>query len=131
MARGTNGVKPSNTQAHHVIPEQVWDRNSTFMNDIGLGGQRDKAFNGIALPNSEGAMKGSGHNVFHQGSHRNYNEVVEGRVNTIRDAFNNELINQKEARTQIRKLQMEMKNNLAMGHVSTGHTKKRHSKRLH
>jgi RHS repeat-associated protein len=131
MARGTNGVKPANTQAHHAIPEAVWNKNSDFMNDIGLGGQRDKAFNGIALPGNEGAMKGSGISIYHQGSHKNYNAVVEARVSSIRSAYEAGVIDEKIARADIRKLQMEMKNKLTIGLVSTGHTQKRHSKRLH
>ncbi len=131
MKRAMGGIKPPNTQAHHVIPEQVWDRNSAFFNDIGLGGQRDHFFNGILLPNSEGAMKGSGMKVYHQGSHKNYNELVEDRFSRIVKDFDDDLIDKKEARKAVRKLQMSLKNKLGMGDVPTGHTKIRHSKRLH
>ena len=46
-------------------------------------------------------------------------------------AYNKGLIDETEARKAIRKLQMNLKNKLAMGHIETGHTKIRHSKRVH
>ena len=131
MKAATEGVKPINTQAHHVIPKQVWNKNSSFFNDIGLAGQRDHFFNGIALPDSANSMKGSGYNVFHNGPHKNYNNMVSGKVDSIKMAYNKGLIDETEARKAIRKLQMNLKNKLAMGHIETGHTKIRHSKRVH
>ncbi|MCL5247596.1 AHH domain-containing protein [Cellulophaga sp. 20_2_10] len=104
MKAATGGVKPINTQAHHVIPTQVWNTNSTFFKDIGLAGQRDHFFNGIALPDSANSMKGSGYNVFHQGSHKNYNNMVEDRLSRIVKDFDDELIDEKGARKAVRKL---------------------------
>jgi RHS repeat-associated protein len=131
MMRGLSPVRGNNMQFHHVIPEAVWNSNSKFFNDIGLGGQRDKAFNGIMLPNSPEAMKDSGLDVYHRGSHKNYNDYVGDRVTKIKNALDDDLISKTEARKLIRKLQMEMKNKIGIGDVSTGHTKIKHSKRLH
>ncbi|SNQ45105.1 AHH domain-containing protein [Cellulophaga lytica] len=104
-------------QAHHVIPEEIWGKNQGFLDDIGLGGQMDKATNGILLPSSNKSMVPNGPDVKHIGSHPKYSAEIDVRVKSISDDFYDGIIDGKTARRNIRKLQMEYKNKLWNGDV--------------
>jgi RHS repeat-associated protein len=111
------GVVGDNMQAHHVIPEEVWKANQDFFDNIGLGGQMDKATNGILLPDKASGIVPGGPQIVHRGSHPEYSAEIGGKVSTIRSAYDNGLIDDKTAKKQIRKLQMEYKNKLWEGDV--------------
>ena len=111
------GVTGDAMQAHHVIPEEIWGQNQQFLDDIGLGGQRDKATNGILLPDNAGGVTKHGPQVVHRGSHPKYSAEIDGRIQTIKRAHADGLIDDKAARNAVRKLQMEYKNKLWNGDV--------------
>ncbi|WP_274797347.1 RHS repeat-associated core domain-containing protein [Lysinibacillus sp.] len=100
------GSKTAGHQAHHVIPTNVWKQYQTFFNDIGMGGLRDEAFNGMMIPSNPDTLKGSIFDFIHNTSHSAYNSNVMNRVGNIYAEFDNNLIDEKQARKQIRKLQM-------------------------
>jgi len=111
------GVVGDKMQAHHVIPEEIWGQNKQFLDDIGLGGQRDLATNGILLPDNAGGVTKNGPQVVHRGSHPKYSAEIDGRLQTIKKAHADGLIDDKAARNAVRKLQMEYKNKLWDGDV--------------
>ncbi|CAM3942326.1 RHS repeat-associated core domain-containing protein [Flavobacterium branchiophilum] len=77
------GVTGDGMQAHHLIPEQTWGNNSTFLNNIGLSGQRDAASNGVLLHDSEIGSQSAGKAIWHRGSHANYSDMVNQRIRSI------------------------------------------------
>lgn len=40
-------------QAHHIIPEEIWKKNSTFFGKIGMGDMMDHRSNGVLMPSSK------------------------------------------------------------------------------
>ncbi|MCC8376683.1 hypothetical protein CKY10_23125 [Photorhabdus sp. HUG-39] len=62
---------------------------------------------------------GKGMKVFHRSNHNNYSDEVRGRIRDIRNQYSNNSINEREARDAIRKLQMDIKNKIWSGQVST------------
>jgi hypothetical protein len=77
----------------------------------------DKATNGILLPDKASGIVPGGPQIVHRGSHPEYSAEIGGKVSTIRSAYDNGLIDDKTAKKQIRKLQMEYKNKLWEGDV--------------
>jgi RHS repeat-associated protein len=95
-------------QAHHVIPKEIWALNQSFFNNIGMGGQRDVAANGIALPNSQAASRRLGL-PWHCGSHPIYSIGVQGALQPIVNDFNAGRITAAEARTRVAALQNNLR----------------------
>jgi len=91
---------------------------------IGMGGLRDEAFNGIMMPGNPNTLKGSSFSMIHNTQHPMYSDYVLSRVTDIADHYSLGLINDKEARTDIRKLQIELKNKIQKGHFGTVQSKK-------
>ncbi|MEK4171428.1 RHS repeat-associated core domain-containing protein [Lysinibacillus sp. FSL L8-0312] len=118
VQKGFKGRNFTGFQAHHVIPTNVWKQYQTFFNDIGIGGLRDQAFNGMMIPSNPDTLKGSTFDFIHNTSHSAYNKNVMNRVATIYEEFDDGFINEKQARTKVRKLQMQLKNQLQTGHFS-------------
>ncbi|MEK5039317.1 RHS repeat-associated core domain-containing protein [Sporosarcina sp. FSL K6-3457] len=118
IKKGFNGKSFAGSQAHHVIPTNVWKEYQTFFNDIGMGGKRDEAFNGMMIPSNPDTLKGSSFDFIHNTSHSAYNSNVMNRAGNIFEEFDNGLIDEKQARTKVRKLQMQLKNQLQTGHFS-------------
>ena len=77
LNRALGGTPYDNMQAHHLIPVEVWKDNVTFLNTIGLSGQRDTASNGI---DSEIEARKNNKAFYHNGSHGNYSKIVDTRI---------------------------------------------------
>ncbi|MFY0519797.1 RHS repeat-associated core domain-containing protein [Lysinibacillus sp. UGB7] len=118
------GSKTAGYQAHHVIQTNVWKRYKTFFDDIGIGGLRDEAFNGMMIPSNPDTLKKSSFNFIHNTHHSLYNSHVVNEIKFISEDFDNEIIDEKAARGKVRKLQMNLKNQLSMGHFDTVQSKK-------
>ena len=102
--------------AHHVIPVEVWGENKSFLNKIGMGGMRDTVGNGIHLPGSKAAVKddvGHGIKIHHSSNHPAYSQDVRDRLGIIRANYESGNISAKEARLQVKRLQMQLKRELA------------------
>ncbi|MGL5386762.1 MAG: AHH domain-containing protein [Serratia sp. (in: enterobacteria)] len=107
-------------QAHHVIPVDTWKTHESFLNSIGMGGSRDSVGNGIHIPGSQAAYKeglGKGMAVFHRSKHDNYSGIVSDEISLIKDRFNAKELTAKEARIEVKKLQMDLKRRLWSGDV--------------
>ncbi len=122
--RKKTGDKISGFQAHHVITTNTWKTHQSFFNSIGMGGLRDEAFNGIMMPGNPNTLKGSSFSMIHNTQHPMYSDYVMSRVTDISDQYSLGLINEKEARTDIRKLQIELKNKIQKGHFDTVQSRK-------
>ena len=118
------GDKISGFQAHHVITTNTWKTHQSFFDSIGMGGLRDEAFNGIMMPSNPTTLKGSSFSMIHNTSHPMYSDYVMSRVTDISDQYSLGLINEKEARTDIRKLQVELKNKIQEGYFDTVQSRK-------
>lgn len=66
LNKNLGGVVGDSKQAHHVIPEEIWKANQDFFDDIGLGGQMDKATNGILLPDKASGVMNGGPQIVHR-----------------------------------------------------------------
>ncbi|WP_332401197.1 RHS repeat-associated core domain-containing protein, partial [Vibrio metschnikovii] len=120
LNRNMGGKVGDRLSAHHVIPVDVWNRNSDFFSDIGMGNMRDSATNGIFLPGSESAHHkdlGKGVSVYHSSSHKHYSDLVESNISDIRREFENGSISDRDARDAVRRTQMDHKNKLWRGDV--------------
>jgi RHS repeat-associated protein len=71
------GQTNDNMQAHHIIPEQVWADNESFLNRIGLAGKRDAKENGVLMPDSPEKAKSMRRKFYHCGSHAMYSRKIE------------------------------------------------------
>ncbi|ENW35385.1 hypothetical protein F922_02383 [Acinetobacter baumannii NIPH 201] len=69
LNRNLGGVKGDHLQAHHIIPEEICAKRKDFLDDIGIGGNRDKAENGVLMPPSEAKAKQMKRQLYHCGSH--------------------------------------------------------------
>ena len=59
----------------------------TFLNTIGLSGQRDTASNGILLYDSEIEARKNNKAFYHNGSHGNYSKIVDTRIKKIQKKY--------------------------------------------
>ena len=87
LNRALGGTPYDNMQAHHLIPVEVWKDNVTFLNTIGLSGQRDTASNGILLYDSEIEARKNNKAFYHNGSHSNYSKIVDTRIKKIQKKY--------------------------------------------
>ena len=86
----TSENKSTEWQAHHLIPEQVWNDNRAFLNEVGMKGKgfgRDSASNGIFLNSSEALGNKNNFLYYHNGSHSTYNTDVGDRIKKIKDEY--------------------------------------------
>ena len=117
----TNGRVPnvknfvrSDWQAHHLIPEEIWDRYANFLNkELGLTRRNGKNGyqNGIFLPNSETIASNAKCKYFHRGSHDTYSRRVRRKLARIRRQYRKDGDKDK-ARDAIRDLQQNLFNEL-------------------
>ncbi|RQO29718.1 type IV secretion protein Rhs [Taibaiella sp. KBW10] len=105
MTHNMNPFVRGDFQAHHVIPHEVWVGNQQFFDDIGLGGAKDLANNGVYLPKNEGIANQHGFDYYHRGSHPDINDDMELKVKSVSDRFNNNQISKTKARKEISKIQ--------------------------
>ncbi|WP_132038718.1 RHS repeat-associated core domain-containing protein [Iodobacter fluviatilis] len=99
------GVKYDKKQAQHLIPQDVWNRNETFFDDIGMSGMRDHRSNGVLMPDNSTDALAMNRKYYHNGSHSNYSRSVENDDNGVKDRYQQGRISAAEARTQIGRLQ--------------------------
>lgn len=77
LDKNLGGVTGDQMQAHHVIPVAVWGIHSKFLTDIGISNDRDKAQNGILVPDSCKKAQAMRRLYYHCGSHVAYNTIVD------------------------------------------------------
>ncbi|MFD2561821.1 DUF6531 domain-containing protein [Aquimarina rubra] len=115
-ANMTHGLDPfvrGNFQAHHVIPHEVWTRSQDFFKDIGLGGAKDKAANGIFLPKNATIAEQYGFDNYHRGSHEGINIDMENKVSQIKSDYESGIISKTKARKKISAIQKAERNRLS------------------
>ncbi|NWD83074.1 RHS domain-containing protein [Pseudomonas reactans] len=103
------GRTNDNLQAHHIIPEQVWARNESFLNKIGLSGKRDARENGVLMPDSPEKAKSMRRKFYHCGSHEIYSKKIEWELNKIEQKLDEGLIDKNQAFTAVNRLQIKEK----------------------
>ena len=105
------GGSKSGMQAHHIIPEKVWNdpTNSQFLNDIGLGSQRDAASNGLHMYDSESLARQNGKAYYHRGRHDDYSKKVNARLKEIRDDYKIHK-DKAKAKAEVERLQKRLRN---------------------
>ena len=105
------GGSKSGMQAHHIIPEKVWNdpTNSQFLNDIGLGSQRDAASNGLHMYDSESLARQNGKAYYHRGRHDDYSKKVNARLKEIRDDYKIHK-DKVKAKAEVERLQKRLRN---------------------
>jgi len=108
-------------QAHHLIPNQVWNNNTTkkFFNAIGFTGQHS-ASNGLAMPSTAQSANINNRSIIHSGNHSNYNTNVQGAVDRIQHRYQRVLANgvsqdqaAATARNRLGRLQESQRRNLS------------------
>ena len=102
---GLAGVPYDGKQAHHIIPEKIWKRNSGFFDKIGMGNMMDHRSNGVLMPSSAKKAKEMRRRYYHCGSHGNYSGQTEYGVQDIKDRFKKGQISAADARMEIARLQ--------------------------
>ena len=105
--------------AHHLIPEKTWNNNSDFFDQIGLSGQRDAASNGLLMSDSEASAKLHGNKLYHSSRHREYTNMVIGKLNHIKKRFDDGKISQEEAVMHVKALQRSLRKKIRKGKIKT------------
>ena len=83
------GGKPyDQKQAHHLIPEEIWNENMSFFNKIGMENMRDHRSNGLLMPSNERKARQMGRRYYHCSNHNNYSHLVRLQVEDIRATLN-------------------------------------------
>ena len=127
LDKAMGGIKGDGLSAHHVIPVKTWQDHQPFLDRIGIGGEMNKAPNGIHIPGSKSAMhadKGKGINTYHSSKHTAYSDEVSRRIELIKRDHTNNVISDRQARDAIRKLQMDLKNEIWSGSIQTTRCKR-------
>ena len=115
LDRALGGKTGDGKQAHHLIPEEVWGNHEKFFNEIGLGGQRDKAANGVLMPGSEKKARSMRRKFYHCGSHPLYSALIDKRVTDVENDFNSGKIDANQARNKIGQIQQQSRTTLSAG----------------
>jgi hypothetical protein len=96
-------------QAHHLIPEKVWNDNSSFLNEIGLSGQRDAASNGLLMHDSAQGAIDNDKAYYHRGRHDEYSKPIDKRLKAIQQRY--EVHGDKNrAKNEVANLQKRLRN---------------------
>ena len=119
LDKALGGVKGDQKMAHHLIPEETWNRNSDFFDQIGLSGQRDAASNGLLMSDSEASAKLHGNKLYHSSRYREYTKMVTGKLNHIKKRFNAGEISQDEAAMHVKALQRSLRKKIRKGKIKT------------
>ncbi|WP_249027418.1 RHS repeat domain-containing protein [Vibrio rotiferianus] len=120
LNRKMGGSTGDRLSAHHVIPVDVWNKNSSFLDAIGIGGRRDSVENGIFIPGSESAFKDGvlkDMPVYHSSNHNNYSALVAQDISDISNEHAAGNMTDRQARDAVRKVQMDYKNRIWSGDV--------------
>ncbi|MFF7108620.1 RHS repeat-associated core domain-containing protein [Pseudomonas sichuanensis] len=105
LNKALGGNTGDHLQAHHLIPEEIWKKNSDFFEDIGMGGQMDNKENGLLMPDSHNKAKAMKRMFYHCGSHSTYSSTVNAEVLDISEDFYNGNISKAEAQGKISAMQ--------------------------
>ncbi|NVZ77917.1 RHS domain-containing protein, partial [Pseudomonas gingeri] len=119
LDRSLGGVVGDNMQAQHVIPVAVWKRHNAFLKGIGLDGTRDKFGNGLLMPDSQAKAKALGTPLYHNGSHKDYSNLVDKKLGRIKARYNAKLITKAQARQQVASLQHSLRKKTVSGKIRT------------
>ena len=119
LNKDLGGVVGDKMQAHHVIPEEIWGKKKSFLDAIGYQGQRDKAPNGVLLPDSQKTAQTMGKKVYHCGSHANYSQLVEEKLSRIQNRYESGAITADQAKNQVSSLQISLRKKINSGRIST------------
>ncbi|MBA4710205.1 RHS repeat-associated core domain-containing protein [Aquitalea aquatica] len=106
------GVKGDKKQAQHIIPQEIWNKNENFFDDIGMAGMRDHRSNGVLMPDSQSGAVSANRKYYHNGSHANYSRSVDADVSVIRRNYETGRISAAEARVRIGRLQDERRSQM-------------------
>ena len=109
LNRNLKGVTGDHLQAHHIIPEEIWAKRKDFLDDIGIGGNRDKAENGVLMPDSEAKAKQMKRKLYHCGSHPIYSTLINQKLIRIENQFNDGKITAAQAREKVANVQTSMR----------------------
>ena len=109
LNRNLGGVTGDHLQAHHIIPEEIWAKRKDFLDDIGIGGNRDKAENGVLMPDSEAKAKQMKRKLYHCGSHPIYSTLINQKLIRIENQFNDGKITAAQAREKVANVQTSMR----------------------
>jgi len=116
------GTPRDNMQAHHLVPEKTWADNESFLNEVGLSGERDKASNGLLMHDSANGANANDKAYYHRGRHDRYSAVVDNRIKNIEADYRIHGDKQK-AKAEIRDLQSRLRR--ALDRNSTSNKAKR------
>ena len=105
LNRNLGGTTGDHLQAHHIIPEEIWAKRKDFLDDIGIGGDRDKAANGVLMPDSEAKAKQMKRQLYHCGLHPVYSRGINKSLDDIQKDFENNKITAAQAREKVSNLQ--------------------------
>lgn len=89
LRKGIKGEQPKNYQAHHIIPEELYNNPAIkkFLDDIGFNIQ-DGARNGLMLPPSKSARFGKWSDAsIHSGYHSKYSRKIKEQIERIRLSY--------------------------------------------
>lgn len=113
LDKNLGGMVGDKMQAHHVIPVEKWKTHSKFLTEIGLGNDRDKASNGILMPDSCNKAQSMRRLYYHCSSHTIYSARVEAQMIIIKNQYTRKLINAQQAKEKIENLQDDLRTYLA------------------
>nr|WP_210545613.1 RHS repeat-associated core domain-containing protein [Chromobacterium violaceum] len=99
------GIKGDKKQAQHIIPQEVWNKNEEFFDNIGMSGMRDHRSNGVLMPDSSSGANAMNRKYYHNGSHKNYSDSVLAEVEQVRFNFDSGNISAADARMRIGRIQ--------------------------
>jgi len=120
LDKSLGGIKGDGKQAHHLIPELTWDQYANFLDSIGLPRQmRDHFTNGLLMSDSPANAKTHGQKVYHRSRHRNYTDMVQTKLESIKEMYNNGQIDAKQAKQYTESLQNSLRKKIISGKIKT------------
>jgi RHS repeat-associated protein len=115
LNKALGGVTHDRMQAHHLIPEEVWERHRVLFKNIAMEGKRDVAANGILVPDSSAEARKKNRAFYHCGSHSViYSPMVNNQIEDIDRKFSRGDITAEQARTDVGKLQDRLRTTLSV-----------------
>ncbi|WP_122690151.1 RHS repeat-associated core domain-containing protein [Pseudomonas viridiflava] len=119
LDRSLGGTVGDNMQAQHLIPVAVWKDHKPFLDSIGMGGTRDTKSNGLHMPDSETKARAVGRKIYHNGSHKNYSDLVDQKLSRISNRYSANMISKAQARQQVESLQRSLRKKTVSGRIRT------------
>ncbi|MEG2464359.1 MAG: AHH domain-containing protein [Malacoplasma sp.] len=84
--------------------EEIWRDNKKFLDKIGIGANRDKAENGVLMPDSEAKANKMKRTLYHCGLHPIYSAAINPKLVQIEKEFGDKKITASQARDKVSKL---------------------------